>query len=633
MDDGASSVTRPPVMLQTVSGPPGTRLGAWLAGPVHRRSGLPAVVRPFDRVVVTASAEPEELPVNAATPEAVAARQRRLGAELSWREPLPLADVAALVSLCEARGRGSVELVRADPTLLPELQVGAWSEAGWRTRWIRRISFARALSSRQTRLFDRLPATVIGVVADLAFWRGVASVATTAEWRLLTSSYVVLSYHRISDDDKPDQELLEVSTCAFRAQMRLLRWLRFRPLSIEDLRKIHTATTAPPPRGFVVTADDGFDDCTEPLAAAGVGAQLFVPTAEVGTIADVAWARAHPSPGWMVDGEPLATWDRLRAIERRGVGVGSHGRRHVALTELAPAELARELAGAVAELSAEMTRPIPAIAYPHGLHDRTVRDAAIDAGHVLGYTTQFGRNGAGTDAFCLRRVPIHRDDRLGAFLWKVVTGEPRSRRTRQVLASRGAVARRLQNVRGKLGAVVRLVRRPSLDNLRETARGRRIVARVSGFRAGDVLEVLDALDGAGVRVWLAGGWGVDALLGEETRPHGDLDLVVASEDDNEESVIATLGALGYARAATSTTPGVLIERRWVFQSPRRRSVDVLPVDTRVPPFAEGAFVTGDIAGRTVPCVSAAVQRAARSGYEPRAEDAHDLEALRTLRDP
>jgi lincosamide nucleotidyltransferase A/C/D/E len=31
-------------------------------------------------------------------------------------------------------------------------------------------------------------------------------------------------------------------------------------------------------------------------------------------------------------------------------------------------------------------------------------------------------------------------------------------------------------------------------------------------------------------VWIEGGWGVDALLGEQTRPHDDLDFGVRHED-------------------------------------------------------------------------------------------------------
>jgi lincosamide nucleotidyltransferase A/C/D/E len=46
----------------------------------------------------------------------------------------------------------------------------------------------------------------------------------------------------------------------------------------------------------------------------------------------------------------------------------------------------------------------------------------------------------------------------------------------------------------------------------------------------DVLVVLDQLDQAGLVVWLDGGWGVDALLGRHSRPHQDLDLVIARDD-------------------------------------------------------------------------------------------------------
>lgn len=34
----------------------------------------------------------------------------------------------------------------------------------------------------------------------------------------------------------------------------------------------------------------------------------------------------------------------------------------------------------------------------------------------------------------------------------------------------------------------------------------------------------------GIEAWIEGGWGVDALLGEQTRAHGDLDLGVVFED-------------------------------------------------------------------------------------------------------
>jgi GrpB-like predicted nucleotidyltransferase (UPF0157 family) len=48
--------------------------------------------------------------------------------------------------------------------------------------------------------------------------------------------------------------------------------------------------------------------------------------------------------------------------------------------------------------------------------------------------------------------------------------------------------------------------------------------------AADVLEILHRLDAAGVEWWVDGGWGVDALLGYQTRPHDDLDFAVRADD-------------------------------------------------------------------------------------------------------
>ena len=48
--------------------------------------------------------------------------------------------------------------------------------------------------------------------------------------------------------------------------------------------------------------------------------------------------------------------------------------------------------------------------------------------------------------------------------------------------------------------------------------------------AADVLEILDRLDAAKVEWWIDGGWGVDALLGYETRAHDDLDFAIRAGD-------------------------------------------------------------------------------------------------------
>jgi lincosamide nucleotidyltransferase A/C/D/E len=63
------------------------------------------------------------------------------------------------------------------------------------------------------------------------------------------------------------------------------------------------------------------------------------------------------------------------------------------------------------------------------------------------------------------------------------------------------------------------------------------------MRADEVLRVIDALRTNGLRVWLDGGWGIDALLGEQTREHDDVDLVV--ELEALPTVLVTMEQLGF----------------------------------------------------------------------------------------
>jgi hypothetical protein len=44
--------------------------------------------------------------------------------------------------------------------------------------------------------------------------------------------------------------------------------------------------------------------------------------------------------------------------------------------------------------------------------------------------------------------------------------------------------------------------------------------------AGDVLDVLKLFERHAIEVIIDGGWAVDALLGEHTRPHSDLDIAM-----------------------------------------------------------------------------------------------------------
>jgi peptidoglycan/xylan/chitin deacetylase (PgdA/CDA1 family) len=285
----------------------------------------------------------------------------------------------------------------------------SWCEAPWRTRLARRVP----LLARAARLLAPRSQRWRSLADDLEHWRAVREGASREEWRRLTSSYVVLVYHRFAGELKPGQERIDLDPRRFRRQLRLLRLLGFRALSLQEQLAFHSGERNQlPRRRFVITVDDAIGDAVEPLRqAADLAPQLFVPTAEVGS-------SAH----W-IDGEPVASWDEVRALAAAGVTIGSHTRHHRRLTRLGEVEREVELVASLAELRENVPGAAAVIAYPNGDHDDPVCEATREAGYVLAYTTEKGRNGAGTDPFRLRRVSVHGADGALAVLWKVLTGE------------------------------------------------------------------------------------------------------------------------------------------------------------------------------------------------------------------
>ncbi|WP_328723655.1 amino acid transporter [Streptomyces sp. NBC_00247] len=152
--------------------------------------------------------------------------------------------------------------------------------------------------------------------------------------------------------------------------------------------------------------------------------------------------------------------------------------------------------------------------------------------------------------------------------------------------------------------------------------------------AEEVLSVLALLRRAGADVWIGGGWGIDALIGEQTRDHRDLDLM--HRQDQEPAVVAALAVAGYAETLDQRPV------RFVLTSPSGRELDLHPLvfaadgsavqasfePDRPFPYPASGFVTGHVAGVRVPCLSAAQQVYFHQGYTPSPRDLHDMAQLR-----
>lgn len=139
-------------------------------------------------------------------------------------------------------------------------------------------------------------------------------------------------------------------------------------------------------------------------------------------------------------------------------------------------------------------------------------------------------------------------------------------------------------------------------------------------------------------MWIDGGWGVDALVGEQTREHADLDLAVdVDELARVERLLADIGL----RHDPTVEPG--LPARLVLRDDRGRQVDIHPLRfdedgngwqqlsetgkawARYP--AEHLGGTGSIAGMRVRCLSPELQVRSRAGYEWSSRDEHDIDLL------
>ena len=156
---------------------------------------------------------------------------------------------------------------------------------------------------------------------------------------------------------------------------------------------------------------------------------------------------------------------------------------------------------------------------------------------------------------------------------------------------------------------------------------------MNSLTGSDVAEIMEMLQQAGVDVWLDGGWAVDALIKRQTRPHDDLDVVVALND--QRKIRRELGKVGF-RVAEDELP-----TRFVLTDERGRQIDFHTVtfdsegggiqklqngkSYRYPP--QGFTATGEINGVHLKCLTAEVQAECHYGYEPDDKDRHDMQML------
>lgn len=164
-------------------------------------------------------------------------------------------------------------------------------------------------------------------------------------------------------------------------------------------------------------------------------------------------------------------------------------------------------------------------------------------------------------------------------------------------------------------------------------------------RAEDATDIYQRLLDNNIHVWLTGGWGIDALLKEQTRQHKDMDIIMLVDD-----VVAMrdlLGREGYGlkelwseNAWVVDSEGREIPTAFVLHDGEGREVDAhaMVLDEQgngIPAWTREGLVLGRddlggegmIAGVPVRCLSAEMQVRAHTGYDLPPYQVQDMELL------
>ncbi len=150
----------------------------------------------------------------------------------------------------------------------------------------------------------------------------------------------------------------------------------------------------------------------------------------------------------------------------------------------------------------------------------------------------------------------------------------------------------------------------------------------------DVEDFLRLMDGLGIRVWLDGGWAVDACLGKQSRVHEDLDIEI--EERDVAAAVEALRERGYKPVPRDDT----LPWNFVLGDDRGHEVDlhVIVLDAYGngvygPPERDDVFAasalsgSGTIGARWVACISPESLVRFHTGYEVDETDWADVSAL------
>ena len=145
----------------------------------------------------------------------------------------------------------------------------------------------------------------------------------------------------------------------------------------------------------------------------------------------------------------------------------------------------------------------------------------------------------------------------------------------------------------------------------------------------DLIEIVQLFDKHHIEFYIDGGWGVDALLGKQTRSHADLDIAIQHKDSPQ--VCAFLEARGYSnvhRADSSDFNFVLGDHQGHHIDIHTYTFDAAGSHIYGIPYPlESLAGNGSLDGHLVKCISAEWVVKFHTAYQFDEDDYRDVKAI------
>lgn len=227
----------------------------------------------------------------------------------------------------------------------------------------------------------------------------------------------ILMYHQIDEPPPRGTALrgLTVAPSSFAWQMRMLRLLGYKGLSMHDLEPYLSGER----QGKVVgiTFDDGYQNnlvhALPALKANNFTATCYGVSSMVG--GTNAWDVGK------VAQKALMTRQDWQAWHGAGMDVGSHTQTHANLNELSDDAAQQQITQSKDELQQLLGAEVRHFCYPYGWFQTKHEDMVRAAGYATATSTRRGRVHVGDNPFALNRVMVARATHPLQFFMKVST--------------------------------------------------------------------------------------------------------------------------------------------------------------------------------------------------------------------